>query len=975
MKMTDIVKVVQTILDGGGSIDTHDPAMMANIYAGQCLALNDRLKACVGYLQRGMNAQAIATAHQEPPLIALCEEMGRLETAGWPNMCREKGWQIPVPLNRDALSQLRTRLETEVAIAPLLKKLRQANNLSNAGQCTAILREITKADPGNSRWKEQLIAFEIYRLQQVPAELERLQRENDLNGLAKLIIELKQEWITPVDAALVSHAESFVREALVKQLQEQEKTIIENINAAYGAKDVQLLGEAFTAWKHLEKSRYFKADNGLKPVYDKALNWYRRKVREFNEQKVRSQTLSLIEEKIAQNTDQGLKELWEKLKGFDEPLPKELEDKIQTVMAVAKEARHRAQRRRKSRNALLMAAVGLCLVLFFIFYHYKGIKEDVTAALDQAFLSQDIAEFNAVVESMESEHGLLFSEGDIQQQRVRSEALKDLLEQKRVAFQTLILRLEEMQRQGFVELFVTIEMLFKKAQENIKALDTEQRQRLVLVQNLWQQKKLLIKAADEKELALLLTQLKNTFDGLLHSPPKAGSRNGADIQAQFQTIELLLTKADKLHMPLIADAMKEKLLGFSTRFETMKSNFKVRAAQLTAIENADTLKDYLKALKSFAAAFPDDPVTPALEPVIHMAPIYEDLVADPEQYDPDNSFWAATADNIKALKNNIAIHQDEVQEDLKRMERSPRFTDLWQCTVKKPNRKPEKWYFRGEPTREYVDGILSYSGIAYALSHEDTAPEFQLSNVITVHVENLQKMPHCQMVQQMIDHIAYDIGVESIIREMQHLYRQNTPPILKLRLMEFLVNELLILTGRENALSFAAMADDFKTFKNEVNWLCTTHRKYQMESRRADAILKSHFRASDIAGNYLARQKLQNISLKRLPRWIGFVDLEDGKGLHLKTGRVPGELWVVRGGDAKKPHIFVTQEKSMGQYLKYLDHKGYLPGEPLFAPYDRNTTREVVDSVFNSLNFKKEPEVQWPASWPLNVRDANDSMD
>ncbi len=1024
--MTDIFKIIRKILDNEGNIDTHDPAMMANIYAGQCQTLNDRLKECSGYLQKRMIPQALAVAQQEPPLIRLCEEMGHLETAGWADMCREKGWQMQEPLNRHALNQLKDTIERETAIAPLLKALRQANNLGNAGQCVAILREIVKADSGNARWREQLIEFETYRLQQIPAEFETLRKENalnesslktsnlnesnlsksnlnesnlnesnlsksnlienNLNDVAKLMLELKRDWLIPVDMALVQEVEEFIHAGLTATLKDQEKNIIRNIDAAYRNQDVQALGKAVAALQNLEKSRYFKADEGLKPLYDKAMAWYRQKVKEFNEQKIRSEILSHIEEKIANRTDQGLKELWEKLKGFDESLPRGLEENIQAVMAEAGEARHRRQKRKRNRNSLLMAAAAVCLALFFIFFYFKGVQKDLLTSVDQAFLSEDIAGFNAALNEMSYKYAFLFRAEDIRREQIRASELAALLDQKKMEFKMLILRLEETARQGFIEHFEIVEKLFQEAQKRKNALGMEEKQRLMVVQNSWEQKKMMMKAADEKALAIIFTELAAGFENLSRSPAQAYNRGAenrddvtlykTDIRNYFQPIELLLTKAETLHMSLISVAMKDKLLGFSKKLETMKSTLKVRDAQIKAIHDAYTLEEYLKALKTFSMAFPDDPVSRALEPVNRMTSLYENLMTDPLLYDPDNLFWGTVSENIKGLNNNIKLHMNEVKEDLKKMERTPRFVDMWECTVKKPNRKPEKWYFSGEPAEEYINGILSYSGIAYIRSPIDTQPEFQAVNAIKVHVKQLQKMPHCSMVLQMIDHIAYDPGVETIIREMQYLYRQDVPPILKFHLMNFLLKELFILTGRENAASFATMAEDFKHFKNEVHWLCNTHRKYKMESRKADAILKSHFKGSDVADTYLARLKIQNIAVRRLPRWVGFVDPEDKNQLHFKTGSSPKEIWVVRKSEKKNegqpPTVFVTQEQNFGKTVKHLDHRGYLPGEPLFAPYDNNITREVLHSILDNLNFKMrsgESDLFWPPVWPVNVRD------
>ncbi|SLM29933.1 hypothetical protein MTBBW1_2030023 [Desulfamplus magnetovallimortis] len=981
MKMTDIFQTVQKILDGGGHIETHDPVVMANIYSGQCLTLNDRLRDSIELIERGMMAEAVEIAQQEPPLISLCEEMARLESSGWPDLCRERGWQIPVPLNRDAMERVKKCLVTERAIAPLIQSLRRANNLGNAGQCAAILREIVRIDSENVRWKDQLSSFENHRLQQLPKELERLKKEKNLNDMAKLIVELKQPWSIPVDERFIAEAESFMVHALEEEQYNRAVATIKQIASAHEAEDIDALGEAVTAFQHLEKSRYFRPDDSFKNIYERAMTWYRQKVGEFNDRKAFEETLLQINRQLSTDNAEGLNELWRSLNDLarrtGQSLPEELQKNIQRVIGEADRARRREQLRRRNRNLLLMAFALICVVSVVAFYYIRTIKADIASELDHAFNSKDLAGFTSVIDKMENSWGLIFNESYIQKERDRADELESILEQKKMDTVALIEQLERIQSLGFLESSETIEELLQKVHDNESFIGLAEKSRLAVIEHRWNEKKGLIKASEEKQLADLLQQIE---DALLDPFGGLEDEDDADdaIAGRLQNIEKLFADANDLDLNLMSLSMKDRLSDAASRFNSLKSNLEGRKSQIAAINSAKSLNDYLRALKTFSTAFPNDPLTPIIEKINQNSKLYVDFITDPVIYDPDNLFWAALSEEANTLKNNLRLHKDKVVEDLKKMELTPRFVDLWECSVERPNRKPETWYFKGEPAKEYIDSILSYEGVAYVLSSDDTEPDFKSNHVIPAHVRKLEKMYHCTVIQNMIDQIIYEPGIESILGEMQKLYEEDISSLLKIYIMDFMLKEFMLLTGGENARAFQGMADDIKDFidNSKVNWLCSANRKHKIESKKAESILKRYFKGEEIVTTSLARLNIHKIAMKRLPRWVGYVDLEFPDKLNINNGMSPNELWVARMGNENTPVVFLTMERQSKESVNFTEHGAYLPGEPLFEPYDSNRTRDVLASRVENIDIRKADLSKsdfWPSAWPVNVRSVSTS--
>ncbi|MBF0204566.1 MAG: hypothetical protein HQK67_09700 [Desulfamplus sp.] len=605
----------------------------------------------------------------------------------------------------------------------------------------------------------------------------------------------------------------------------------------------------------------------------------------------------------------------------------------------------------------------------------------------------------------------LFSQAEMERQRGKSRELASLLEQKRATFKTLIIELEDMKTAGFPGTIEEIEGKIKDILAAANAVTPQYLARLKSVQRAWEERKRVIKDMEEKELSAIFEKIEYLFKNILFAATEDESNEN---EKMLRQIEELITQGMKLNS--VSVAMKKSLNDFKTQMDSAREITSVRKSQFREMMNTESLDAYIRELKTFSGAFPDDPVTKKIVPIIDMAKIYSYFLSapsikpfdssqesdntakseqsndqtDPNQMnDPENIFWFSTSEIIRTFNNNIRIHKNEVKEELAKMERTARFVDLWECTVNKPNFEPEKWYFNGKPSEEFVKGVKSYAGIVYILSPDDLQPDFKINNAITIQVQDLRKMQHCDVVQQMINNISYDIGMESIMQEIHNIYRQTFSPILKLHLISFLTEQLFVLVGKENALPFIEMSKDFKRFNNQVNWLCTASSKYTIESRQAQTILTHHLQRPDKMNEYIAQWKIRKTTMKRIPRWVGFADLKDPEQLHFKTGKRPNEIWVVRNGRSgknmsgggnvdsgknvdgealDKPMIFVTEIQDINTTVKYYDHKGYLPGEPLFAPYDNNTTDQVLRSILVDSNLNKETNIQWPSSWPVNIR-------
>ncbi|MBF0412487.1 MAG: hypothetical protein HQK70_07240 [Desulfamplus sp.] len=1042
MRITELLKRIKIIVADPSKADSQDPIMVATTYAGQCQVVNERLKKCLTLIQKNMVPQALEEAGEEPHLIDLCNEMAGKTIIVWKNLCMEKGWPIPGDLDMDAFNELMKSFSTESTIEPLLKQLRRANNQGHIGQCVAILRELVKKDTANPQWQSDLAEFETAYLEKIKQDIDNCRSEKDINGVARVIVEIKQPWSIPVDSIPVQELEDFIEEHYRGTLRQEEDEIVSKISISFQSGNVEALGDAIFAYNNLEKNRYFKPDPSLHVIYSNALNWYQQQLKAIEIQKSYERKLGEINNKIERSDYYGVKALWDEIKRHRLPISEELEHDVQRLIHEEQKAQKRQQRKKQMGYVFIIIFTMICISFAATWNYYRQIRNRLTAEFDSAVAAENLEECNSTINNMAGRrivfiNNPLFSSSEMKNYQDKAKGVASLLEEKRAEFELLIAELEELKAEGFPRTTEEIESKMSQIKATSNAVSSRNLARLKLLQSAWKDRKTAIRAMEEKELASIFEQINYQFKNLL---PAA---NEEDIYINQQTLEKIkefIASGKKLTS--VSDLMKKNLDNLNAQMNSMRETLSIRKSLLREFVNVRSLNEYFKELQTFAGTFPNDPVTKTINPIIEMVKLYNSFLEVPVIKDSDNEaeedidntteetsangseqkgntksdkrknqtaessndhenpFWSATSATLKAFNNNIRIHKSELQEEIKKMEQTSRFVDLWECTVVRPNFEPEKWYFNGKPSEDFINGIKSYSGIVYVLSPDDLQPEFKANSAITIQVQDLKKMSHCDVVEQMLNNISYDIGMESIVQEINNIYSQTFSPILKLHLISFLTDQLFTLVGRENAMPFIAMDKDLKRFNkrplnDQVNWLCSSNKKYTFASRQAEMILRHYLERPDKMNEHVAQLKLKKMAMKRMPRWVGFADFKNPEQLHFKTDAKPNEVWVVRNGHGgnnssnienkgnstsgdensidnesilAKPLVFVTQEQRMGEKIKLIDHNGYLPGEPLFAPYDNNTTSEVLQSILSNTNLDKTVNIEWPESWPVNVR-------
>ncbi len=712
---------------------------------------------------------------------------------------------------------------------------------------------------------------------------------------------------------------------------------------------------------------------------------------------------------------QSVNTLWEALEA--DPFMEEEDARAHLKQSVDK-VRKKITARRNGRLFGSIIMVSLLIssgAASFQLTQYRHLKERLNNQLQIAFDQKDFSKVKTLLDTMAATHRHLFTSAEIEKNRLKSADLKASQVAQKDKFNHAISQLEVLRLEGFNAPPDQVVQLMSEARENIGSLPIssgnkgvgkdggkqssqtgqiflgeEALSKLMDLERAWEEKQFGVTQQTKEQIREIKQQLERQLQrvGDLSKPDLSF---GIKVMVQM---ERLISEGEALEN--LSPTMMRSLDAYRSRLREITEQWEKRKRMLYQLAMGETMDAYFNGLDGFIKAFPNDGVNQVIQSIKRMKPFYSQFVTLPQSVSneieegdgdanrdenpprgdlfPKNIFWDDLIQANHRFDENMRQHRDEALARLKKIQQIHAFTTLWQCQVNRPNQDPETWYFLGKPTEIYVSGVKSYAGSAYVPSINEVQPKFSEKHIIIVQVEDLKMAPHCQEIAQMMARIEKGLTLERLLIEMHRVNRLPIAPILKLDLLKYFAKPLTMLAGRDNAGSFADMADLLEKSTLKHHWLCHAHPKYDAESKTATAIITDLLMKSNAVRDYMLSMKLASLSLKRLPKWVGFADLETEGEIHLKPGASPKEIWVLRQGKEVKGQVPDLKVMMAGEPLHEasmitpLDRGAYLPGEPLFAPQDDETTRNRLYQLRSDLDGIPGIVIEkWPLAWPVNM--------
>jgi hypothetical protein len=373
--MTDYHRIVDDIRSFLHSSDqTYSDTLkgLAAEYAGACKEVNQRLRRCEEYLQKGLRSEAIHFAQGEPVLLDAVAALDFPERAEWEEVALTYGLPPPPKLRLETAEALNKAYSEEQPVEQFLRQHRRlALKRAPLVQRLAVMHQLADADPTNPIWTEDLPVFEQARFKQISRDLQAALSTNDLDAIFGLWEEIQGgRWFVQPPADLVNaFTTELPRRRHVRARQTCER-VARELKAAYSVRNEAGARKLQHEWLQLLQQLELGPADPLWEQAGPALRWLADKDRQVSQDQAYGSAVADFERAFYRGASvQELEQEYYKLRKFQRGVPQELEQRYRERVS---EVRTAAQRRERLLLAAAFAFGTLLLVGLILFLALRG---------------------------------------------------------------------------------------------------------------------------------------------------------------------------------------------------------------------------------------------------------------------------------------------------------------------------------------------------------------------------------------------------------------------------------------------------------------------------------------------------------------------------------------------------------------------------------------------------------------------------
>ncbi len=958
----DLIRQIQKILDSE-DLSIPEYKEVARQFQEQYNLAKARILKCKSLISERRREDAVAEALKDPDLREISSNLHFKELLKWKNICQEQNWPIPELYESQFNAALQDVFSSDNKIFPLLTKYRRAALKNDFRRSVQILRQIKKTDWSNKKWDEDLKEFEKSRMAEIRNHFVSAVRNRDHDYIAYLLMELEEEWSIPRDDLLYKEIKEHVLNHKKKEVMRNGKEICARMVKAYRAKDFSAVEKTIEEYESLRKDPLFD-NQEMDRAYIKISFWIEtvKKENELKEAAAReneswSEAIFILEQNLKMKNVKNVMNCLKELEQYSgKIIPPELGAEADALIKKWKF-------KRKVTFSLVILVFILCAGLALAVTRYHQIQDSTLADLESAYKAEDLPHFLEILKNSENTHRFTYNSNEIQKWASKIPDLTAIVAKKRAIFEETITRVKQMQDNDFYGDEEKVEQLLHAAE--INAVDNADKGIIASIKEAWEIHKDLIINQNDRNLNKILNAVSIEIE-----KAETSLDHIHYIEANgylFETEKLLIQAAEIENVsPKLTDDMKK----IRNKYENLRSDLHPKIKQLEIISGAPTLSEYLTELKAYVTALPDDPLSRLMNSIISDEKNYYDLISM-QSYNPANPFWYPVAEIFSEIKDNIST----VKKDITNLQADKWYTDLWEYPlIPAFNKGNKKVFSEGNLVKKNNDdGVGCFTGFMYVSSSSDSEPEFVQGELITAYFDTtkkVEKLSHCKILYNDFEKILEappDLFAETMLTQMQNLLNEDLHPLLKVSVMKNLVRSFTDLMEDNAMEDWEDVLSDLNGFESPVHWLCFLNPALESGNKRAKRILDKHFEKTNIISTQKAKLELIRKCLKRSIKWVGSASFEGNQEILWKQSNIPSETWVVRA--SSKPSIYLAQEIKNEKLV--FDYVSYLPGEPVFAPDDMKTSREILKEVFSKNELSFENHLSVPSIWPINLK-AND---
>jgi hypothetical protein len=620
-----VIEEIRSFLQATDQTLTDRLRELAAEYAQACLEVNQRLRRCEDFLQRGLRSEAVHLAQADPDLLDQVAILDFPEKPQWEEVLLT--YSIPSPprlllLTAEALNEayslvqpleqlLRKHRLLALARAPLMARL-------------GVMRQIAKLDAGNPVWAEDIGEFEKVRIRQLESAIAHAQEHGDTRTLDKLFTEIRTtEWVTAPPLHLIERVENMAKQRQRSQFRDALRTLENEVHDAVAACDVERVRRLRERWNE----EAVRGNLTMKdPVWERvtpAFDWLEEQDRRQAEERKYKAAILKLEQGLKDNAPlEELHQLYRTLMVREGGIPEDLELRYQTRAEVL-----RSSARRRKRLLIFAGAAAAVIVIGFSFNEWwqgrqKRKLDTITQALRKLGEEREYASAKKLLDDFEASEPRLADRPEFAstKQKVIAEFNREQerLERFQAAYREAEMAPLDERGNAAVE---KVRAEARLSSER-NAIDRLVKDREKKIQQLQEQ--------NNQKFRVALDDLRNQIQDL------------EQVQLQTPNAPKVLTGLTNLQKKLaelrdmrgITTSMRDLLLAPAERLETLRKSCgqSEHQTELTnrlaeAAQSTMTGEEYAKILQDYAKEFPLSPRGKAFQQVLQEQPHWQAVLA------------------------------------------------------------------------------------------------------------------------------------------------------------------------------------------------------------------------------------------------------------------------------------------------------------------------------------------------------------
>src|SRR5438094_5307887 len=338
---------------------------VAVLYVQACNEVNQRLRRCDEFLQKGLRSEAIHLAQTEPVLLDQLAILDFAERPQWEELALMYGLPAPPQLRLETAAALNEAYADEQPLEELLRKHRLlALTRGSLKGRISVMRRIAELDPGSTVWPDDIRNFEKQRFKQIQNDLSALAGREDYEGLAAIAAELQTtRWLAAPPSVLVKQVESTKNRFRKGWASDTLRTLEGELNDAINAFDLHKARQLRERWNFIAKDAELAEDDPILERAALAFEWLKEQdLREANERAFQDH-LDELENALDKRAERTvLDQAYHSAKQYGREIPPMLEGRYHTC--IADEENKRNRKRRLIAAGIVAASILLIAIIF-----------------------------------------------------------------------------------------------------------------------------------------------------------------------------------------------------------------------------------------------------------------------------------------------------------------------------------------------------------------------------------------------------------------------------------------------------------------------------------------------------------------------------------------------------------------------------------------------------------------------------------